>query len=153
LCAATTSSQPTNEAFEMCRERGRVVMVGAMGMELERTTFYNRELDFVISRSTGPGRYDPDYEERRIDYPIGYVRWTEQRNMEPRRTRSATEESNAGSSGGAEFSVEQEVQAYDVVEHGAHSVLVTCDGEDGIALAPGLLHQLGGVSRPKNESI
>jgi len=81
LCAATRSSEPVNQAFRMCRERGRVVMVGAMGMELDRTAFYNRELDFVISRAYGPGRYDRAYEEASVDYPFGHVRWTEGRNL------------------------------------------------------------------------
>lgn len=82
LCAATSSNDPINEAFEMCRERGRVVVVGDVGMGLERQTFYRKELDLAISRSYGPGRYDYQYEELGIDYPLGYVRWTENRNME-----------------------------------------------------------------------
>ncbi len=82
LCAATASSSPINEAFEMCRERGRVIVIGDVGMGLERPTFYRKELDLSISRSYGPGRYDYQYEELGIDYPVGYVRWTENRNME-----------------------------------------------------------------------
>ncbi|HEX6785896.1 MAG TPA: Gfo/Idh/MocA family oxidoreductase, partial [Acidimicrobiales bacterium] len=64
-----------------CRDRGRVVVVGAVGMELPRPPFYEKELSFRISRSYGPGRYDPTYEEDGVDYPIGHVRWTERRNM------------------------------------------------------------------------
>ncbi len=82
LCAATASSVPVNQAFAMCRERGRVVIVGDVGMGLERTHFYEKELDLLISRSYGPGRYDAEYEELGLDYPVGYVRWTENRNME-----------------------------------------------------------------------
>lgn len=81
VCAATSSSEPINQAFQMLRERGRVVIAGAVGMELEREDFYAKELDLLISRSYGPGRYDPMYEEKGMDYPIGYVRWTENRNM------------------------------------------------------------------------
>lgn len=81
VCAATSSDVPVNQAFEMCRQRGRVIIVGDVGMSLERTHFYHRELDLLISRSYGPGRYDPQYEQLGIDYPIGYVRWTENRNM------------------------------------------------------------------------
>src|SRR5437879_133256 len=66
----------------MARERGRVVVVGDGGLHLSRPTFYRKELDLVISRSTGPGRYDRKYEERGVDYPLGHVRWTEQRNIE-----------------------------------------------------------------------
>ncbi|RME98427.1 MAG: oxidoreductase, partial [Chloroflexi bacterium] len=80
LCAGTGSSGPVNQAFKMARERGRVVIVGAVGMNLERADFYTREQDLLISRSYGPGRYDPTYEEQGLDYPIGYVRWTENRD-------------------------------------------------------------------------
>jgi prepilin-type processing-associated H-X9-DG protein len=81
VCAATRSDVPVNQAFQMCRERGRVIILGDVGMNLERTHFYHKELDLLISRSYGPGRYDPGYEQAGIDYPIGYVRWTENRNM------------------------------------------------------------------------
>ena len=81
-----TASAPTNDPVELagriCRERGRVVMVGVTGMEVPRDIYYRKELDFRLSRSYGPGRYDPLYEEEGVDYPIGYVRWTEGRNME-----------------------------------------------------------------------
>ncbi len=82
IYAGTKSSAVVNQAFEMCRERGKVVIVGDVGMELERKTFYHREQDLLISRSYGPGRYDTSYEEDGLDYPIAYVRWTEKRNMD-----------------------------------------------------------------------
>ena len=66
----------------MCRKRGRIVLVGVTGLELSRADFYEKELTFQVSCSYGPGRYDPDYEEKGHDYPIGFVRWTEQRNFE-----------------------------------------------------------------------
>lgn len=125
LCAATRSSQPTNEAFKMCRERGRVVMVGAMGMDLERPDFYNRELDFVISRSVGPGRYDWAYEEHGLDYPIGFVRWTEQRNMAAFLQLVADGKLDLKPLIAAEFPVEQAGQAYEAVQDGALGVLLT----------------------------
>jgi len=81
LCAATPSSIPANSAMESCRERGRVVVVGDVGMNLRREAMYRKELDFVISRSYGPGRYDRTYEEKGYEYPYGFVRWTENRNM------------------------------------------------------------------------
>ena len=65
----------------MCRKKGRVVLVGSVGLNLKREDIFPKELDFYISTSYGPGRYDPQYEEKGIDYPIGYVRWTENRNM------------------------------------------------------------------------
>ncbi|HVM60881.1 MAG TPA: bi-domain-containing oxidoreductase [Verrucomicrobiae bacterium] len=82
ITAAAPTSDPVELAAKVCRERGRVVMVGVTGMELPRDVFYEKELEFKLSRSYGPGRYDPLYEEKGVDYPIGYVRWTEQRNME-----------------------------------------------------------------------
>jgi len=66
----------------MCRKRGRIVMVGVTGLELNRADFYEKELSFQVSCSYGPGRYDPSYEEKGQDYPLGFVRWTEQRNFE-----------------------------------------------------------------------
>jgi predicted dehydrogenase/threonine dehydrogenase-like Zn-dependent dehydrogenase len=82
LCAATPSSDPVRTASRALRDRGRMVVVGDVGLDLERGPFYGKELDFTLSRSYGPGRYDPVYEEEGIDYPAGYVRWTEGRNLE-----------------------------------------------------------------------
>lgn len=81
LTAATSSSAPITAAPTWCRDRGTVVVVGDVGLELQRGPYYDREVDIRFSRSYGPGRYDPDYEERGRDYPIGYVRWTEGRNL------------------------------------------------------------------------
>ena len=137
LCAATASSTPTNEAFAMCRERGRVVMVGAMGMDLERTNFYNRELDFVISRSAGPGRYDPAYEKQGVDYPVGYVRWTEQRNMSAFLQLLADGKIDVDSLITAEFPIEEAARAYEAVQSGALAVTLTYgEAEESGSLAP-----------------
>ncbi len=81
ICAGTASSEVVNNAFELCRQKGRVVVVGAVGMDLNREAMYKKELDLRISCSYGPGRYAGEYEEKGFDYPIGYVRWTEGRNM------------------------------------------------------------------------
>jgi predicted dehydrogenase/threonine dehydrogenase-like Zn-dependent dehydrogenase len=81
LCAGTSSSDPINTAFRAVRQRGRVVIVGAVGLTLEREAFYRKEVELTMSCSYGPGRYDPSYEEGGLDYPIGFVRWTENRNM------------------------------------------------------------------------
>jgi len=82
ITAATRSSEPVHQAAQMCRKRGRIVLVGVAGLELARADFYEKELTFQVSCSYGPGRYDPAYEEGGNDYPIGFVRWTEQRNFE-----------------------------------------------------------------------
>ncbi len=82
VTAATASSEPVKLAGELCRMRGRVSAVGLVGMDVPRQLYYDKELDFFVSRSYGPGRYDPKYEEQGDDYPIGYVRWTENRNLQ-----------------------------------------------------------------------
>ncbi len=82
ITAATPSNDPVQLAGELARERGRVIVVGDVGLQLPRAPYYRKELDFRLSRSTGPGRYDPDYEEGGSSYPVGYVRWTETRNMQ-----------------------------------------------------------------------
>jgi predicted dehydrogenase len=82
ITAETPSSGPVNLASEVVRDRGIVVAVGTVGMELQRKLYYKKELDFRVSRSYGPGRYDAAFEQKGRDYPIGYVRWTETRNME-----------------------------------------------------------------------
>lgn len=81
ITAATPSDEVVSTAFKMCRKKGRVVLVGDVGLNLNRADFYQKELDFFISTSYGPGRYDNQYEEKGLDYPVGYVRWTENRNM------------------------------------------------------------------------
>lgn len=82
ITASTPSSDPVTQAARMSRKRGRIVLVGVTGLELNRADFYEKELSFQVSCSYGPGRYDPAYEEKGQDYPLGFVRWTEQRNFE-----------------------------------------------------------------------
>jgi len=82
VTATTKSSDPIHQAALMSRKKGRIVLVGVTGLELVRDDFYKKELTFQVSASYGPGRYDPNYEDYGQDYPIGYVRWTAQRNFE-----------------------------------------------------------------------
>ncbi|MBN2047888.1 MAG: bi-domain-containing oxidoreductase [Anaerolineaceae bacterium] len=82
ICADTSSNDPVHLAAEIARDRAKVVAVGAVGLDIPRAAYYHKELELLISRSYGPGRYDPSYEEAGHDYPIGYVRWTEGRNMQ-----------------------------------------------------------------------
>src|SRR5205807_2270623 len=79
---STESSEPVSQAAKMCRRRGRIVLVGVTGLKLSRQDFYEKEITFQVSCSYGPGRYDSSYEDSGIDYPVGFVRWTEQRNFE-----------------------------------------------------------------------
>ena len=82
ICADTTSNEPVELAGEIARDRAHVIAIGAVGMDIPRKQYYEKELTFKVARSYGPGRYDHNYEENGSDYPIGYVRWTEGRNLE-----------------------------------------------------------------------
>ncbi len=82
ITAATASNEPMRQAAQMSRKRGRIVLIGVTGLELSRADFFEKELSFQVSCSYGPGRYDPNYEDKGQDYPVGFVRWTEQRNFE-----------------------------------------------------------------------
>ena len=82
ITASSKSNDLVHDAATMCRKRGRIVLVGVVGLELSRADFYEKELTFQALCSYGPGRYDPNYENKGLDYPIGFVRWTEQRNFE-----------------------------------------------------------------------
>jgi len=81
ITASSTDSEPVHQAAQICRKKGRIILVGVTGLELNRSDFYEKELSFQVSCSYGPGRYDENYEQKGNDYPIGYVRWTEQRNF------------------------------------------------------------------------
>ena len=82
VTAAASTSEPIALAAELCRRKGRIALVGAMPMQLDRRTFYEKELRLEVSMSYGPGRYDRSYEEVGLDYPLPYVRWTENRNLQ-----------------------------------------------------------------------
>lgn len=82
ITAATESNEPIEFAADVTRVKGRIVLVGVSGLNLPRPPFFQKELEFTVSASLGPGRWDPQYEEKGIDYPFGHVRWTAQRNME-----------------------------------------------------------------------
>ena len=82
ITASSKSDEIVHQAATMCRKRGRIVLVGVVGLELSRADFYEKELTFQVSCSYGPGRYDPEYEHKGQDYPFAFVRWTEQRNFE-----------------------------------------------------------------------
>lgn len=79
--ASTSNDTPLSQAFNMCRKKGKVVLIGVSGMNIKRADIYKNEIDLIISTSYGPGRYDDSYEMEGIDYPYGYVRWTENRNI------------------------------------------------------------------------
>ena len=115
ITAETSSSEPVNLAAELARDRAIVVAVGTVGMELQRKLYYEKELDFRISRSYGPGRYDAAYEQKGRDYPIGHVRWTETRNLEAFLQFIADGKLNLPSLITHRFPMEQATRAYDLI--------------------------------------
>jgi predicted dehydrogenase len=118
VTASTSSSEPIAQAAKMCRKRGRVVLVGVTGLNLVRQDFYEKEITFQVSCSYGPGRYDPSYEEKGQDYPIGFVRWTEQRNFEAVLDLMASNALNVKPLITHRFPVEHSSEAYDLLSGG-----------------------------------
>jgi len=120
ITASTQSSEPAHQAAVMCRKRGRIVLVGVAGLELVRSDFYEKELSFQVSCSYGPGRYDPAYEEGGQDYPVGFVRWTEQRNLEAVLDMMASGRLDVRPLVSHRFPIARAEEAYDLVaERGA----------------------------------
>jgi predicted dehydrogenase/threonine dehydrogenase-like Zn-dependent dehydrogenase len=119
VTASSSSSEPLSAAFRMCRRKGRVVLVGDVGLALERSDVYVKELDFLVSTSYGPGRYDPVHEEGGIDYPLPYVRWTEGRNMDAYLRLLASGGVRADPLLEAVFPVDEARAAYDALERRA----------------------------------
>ncbi len=115
IAAETPSSDPVNLAGAIARERAIVVAVGTVGIEIERKAYYEKELDFRISRSYGPGRYDSAYEQKGHDYPIGYVRWTETRNMQAFLQLLAEKKISVGPLITHRFPIESAQSAYDLI--------------------------------------
>ncbi len=122
LTASTASSEPVAQAAHMCRKRGRIVLVGVTGLELSRADFYEKELSFQVSCSYGPGRYDPLYEDKGQDYPVGYVRWTEQRNFEAVLDLMASGALDVQPLVSHRYGVDEAAQAYDLLASGAPSL-------------------------------
>lgn len=115
ITAATDSNEPVQLAGEISRLKGRVVIVGMTGMEIPRQTFYMRELALKISMSYGPGRYDPEYEERGHDYPFAYVRWTENRNIEAFLDLVAQQRIEVGALITHRFTIDEAARAYELI--------------------------------------
>ena len=123
VTAATKSSEPLNQAASICRESGRVVIVGAVGMDLDREQYYRKEIDLRISRSYGPGRYDPEYEQKGMVYPLGYVRWTETRNLTAFLELVAAGKVAVKALISAEYDIQQAKQAYAKATAGAEETV------------------------------
>ncbi len=138
ITASTKSNEPVHQAALMCRKRGRIVLVGVTGLELSRADFYEKELSFQVSCSYGPGRYDPNYEEKGNDYPVGFVRWTEQRNMEAVLDMMSDGRLDVKPLISHRFTIDEAERAYELVSGAGPSL--------GI-----LLQYPGGPARPESE--
>lgn len=115
IAASTGSLDPVNFAGDISRKKGQVIIVGAVPTGFDRKRYYKKELELKMSASYGPGRYDPNYEDKGIDYPIGYVRWTEQRNMEAFNKLCETGAIDPGKLVTHEYSFASATDAYDMI--------------------------------------
>ena len=146
LTAATDSDEPLSLAMQMARRKGRVVVVGDVGLGVSRKTMYEKELDLLISTSYGPGRYDPSYEEGGLDYPYAYVRWTENRNMQAYLEFIAAGRVTLGPLTSHRFPVVEASEAYHILQEGSprpYTVLLQYEMD----VAPPLTHKIT-VSAP-----
>jgi len=159
ITAETPSSEPVNLAAEVARDRACICAVGTVGMELQRKLYYEKELDFRVSRSYGPGRYDAAYEQKGRDYPIGHVRWTETRNMEAFLRLIAEGKLNLRPLITHRFPLEQAPRAYDLIAGQGSgpslAVLLTyAEQETNIATLPRKRIAVGGPSsRTENRVV
>lgn len=130
ITASSKSNEPVHQAALMCRKRGRIVLVGVVGLELSRADFYEKELSFQVSCSYGPGRYDSLYEEGGQDYPAGFVRWTEQRNFEAVLDMLADGRLDVAPLVSHRFPFDRAVEAYELVSRGgALGIVLSYPGE------------------------
>ena len=131
VTAAGPSDEIMSIAFNLCRRKGRVVLVGDVGLGLKREDIYAKELDFLISTSYGPGRYDRRYEEEGLEYPVGYVRWTENRNMQEYLRLLADGRINIDGLIDKVYPIDEAPQAYEELKSGADKPLMVLLGYPG----------------------
>ncbi|MEI8644230.1 bi-domain-containing oxidoreductase [Pseudoalteromonas sp. Hal040] len=131
ITASTKSNDPVTHAARMSRKRGRIVLVGVTGLELSRADFYEKELTFQVSCSYGPGRYDSNYEEQGNDYPLAFVRWTEQRNFEAILDMMASGQINVNPLITHRFKFEDANEAYELLttDKSAFGILLQFESE------------------------
>jgi len=128
LTAATDSAEPAELAAKLLRDRGRIIVVGAVGMGVSRNNMYMKELSLTLSRSYGPGRYDPQYEEGGIDYPIGYVRWTERRNMQAFVDLLASGQVDVAPLLEHRYAIDEGSKAYNDLKNGLYTAILEYSG-------------------------
>lgn len=131
ITASTKSDEPVSNAAQMCRQRGRIVLVGVVGLALNRSEFYEKELTFQVSCSYGPGRYDPRYEGKGMDYPIGFVRWTENRNFQAILDMMAEQRLDVGPLLTHQYTFDQAVDAYGLLTSDRNAIGVLLDYRSG----------------------
>ncbi|GAA4226574.1 putative dehydrogenase/threonine dehydrogenase-like Zn-dependent dehydrogenase [Sagittula marina] len=145
ITASSKSNEIVHQAALMCRQRGRIVLVGVVGLQLSRADFYEKELTFQVSCSYGPGRYDPSYEEGGQDYPLGFVRWTEQRNFEAVLDLMASGALDMDPLITHRFAIEDGAQAMDLLASGEPSLGILLSYPEGdLATPPARRVQLTG---------
>ncbi|ASJ74550.1 bi-domain-containing oxidoreductase [Granulosicoccus antarcticus] len=127
ITASTKSDEPVSNAARMCRQRGRIVLVGVVGLSLNRSEFYEKELTFQVSCSYGPGRYDPRYEGKGMDYPIGFVRWTENRNFQAVLEMMAEQRLDVAPLLTHQYAFDQAVEAYGLLTSDKNAIGVLLD--------------------------
>jgi len=139
VTASTSSDEPIRQAAKMCRKRARIVLVGVTGLNLSRADFYEKELSFQVSCSYGPGRYDAEYEQKGHDYPVGFVRWTEQRNFEAVLDMLSEGKLDTGSLISHRFPIAEAAKAYETILGNAPSlgVLLQYPAALGDMIGPG----------------
>lgn len=157
ICADTSSADPVELAGVIARDRAHVVAVGAVGLHIPRKIYYEKELTFLNSRSYGPGRYDPEYEEGGKDYPIGYVRWTEGRNMEALVELLASGRLDVHPLISHRFPIEKAPEAYELItgkrEDPFLGVLLTYPQPDGPALEKPIQNTLFTAKPPAEQDL
>ena len=157
IAAAAKSSAPSRQALEICRDRGRIVVVGAVGMEFPWGEMYMKEIQLFMARAYGPGSYDPEYERKGRDYPISYVRWTENRNMEEFLRLLGTRRLDVQSLITHRFPLDSAAKAYDTVmdtSSGSLAVVLDYPSEEAaptFAAPPRTSVQVTGAAKAGNE--
>jgi len=155
ITASTKTTDPVTQAARMSRKRGRIVLVGVTGLELNRADFYEKELTFQVSCSYGPGRYDPVYEQQGHDYPYGFVRWTEQRNFEAVLDMMASGSLDVKPLITHRFAFEDAANAYDLLttDKSALGILLKYGSEASIRYQRTVLLTAGGTFAPERSVI
>lgn len=154
FCAATGNSEVLSDAFAMTRRKGKLVMVGVWGDELKREDIYAKEVDFLISTSYGPGRYDPAYEEKGMQYPYAYVRWTEKRNMQDYLRLLATERVSVEALVEGVYPIEEVEKAFVSLQGSERPLIVLLDyGKDLPGPLEGLESEVNRVDNARSSSL